>query len=576
MAAPNQPARQGAGFRGCVLPKERFVKKVASTRAVALALLASAAATLAGSHGAAAQPSAAGFPIGRHSVTTLPMPRGMFVRSGTYTPSGKVLVRYASDKAVEGRQVNLATIDDDGRNFRPFFSGVLPERPKDNGIRFMVFPDNKRIFLGDFVLECATGLETCRNPALLPVRYPAEVDAGPHVMHRWSEMIVAPDNKSIAWTTLFNNGTADVFTAELRKEGAGYVTANPLIVSTLVPFPRDPNHADGVLPQPIRGGEVKQFVHGGTAISVAGGTERDIADSVVHHLASGRMEVITRTPGYDETTIFSPDERLGVVMSARFSAKSDPAILALMPRPYPDSLNMGLNWAAYTYAVTGVRKARPGNVGPALIEIDQGEDRARLPRRQPQHRHGLDLQLANVLASGRQEGALAGIPARRHHRFAATPDPAPARLPARPDRAGAADAERDGLRGQRFVRAQGLRRQADEHRRQGLWPRLGAHRLSPDARGHREDVRQLQRRRAEHLVGNETMQANPRGNSIYTANVRLTGPKPGLMNLRMTFGPLSGELPAQLIFAPDASGVPLTNGYVEYDGKRLNVQDLTP
>src|SRR3546814_8148812 len=56
-------------------------------------------------------------------------------------------------------------------------------------------------------------------------------------------------------------------------------------------------------------------------------------------------------------------------MTTRFSEKTDPAILGLLPRPYPDSLNMGLSMFAYTYAVTGVRREREGNIGPALIDI---------------------------------------------------------------------------------------------------------------------------------------------------------------------------------------------------------------
>lgn len=548
--------------------------KLASTVAVGLALLVGPAAVLADSQSATTQ--LAGSAIGRHTVTTLPMPAGIFVRSGTYTPSGKVLVRYARDKAVEGREVNLATIDDDGRNFRPFFSGTIPARPKDNGIRFMVFPDNKRIFLGDFVLECPTSLETCKDPGLLPVRYPAEVDSGSHIMHRWSEMIVAPDNKSIAWTTLYNNGRAAVFTAELRKQGAGYIAANPLIVSTLDAFPKDPNHADGVQPQPIRGGEVKQFVRGGAAISVAGGTKRDIADSVVHHLGSGRMEVITQTAGYDETTIFSPDERLGVVMSARFSERSDPAILALMPRPYPDSLNMGLNWAAYTYAVTGVRQARPGNVGPALIEIDRSKS-------EPSYL-GTNLNTdANWVfnspmswhPSGKKalwpETRRGGESGSRRLQVLRLPDyqtgpavpvqPTPNAMPyAVSDLSALTDYASKPINID--VKVYGRASGHITYRRTPAGIEKSYANYSDD----RQSV----------WSGRETMKANPRGNSTYTADLRLTGPKPGVMNLRMTFGPLTGKLPAELIFTPDASGMPLSRGYVEYDGKRLNVQGLTP
>ena len=50
-------------------------------------------------------------------------------------------------------------------------------------------------------------------------------------------------------------------------------------------------------------------------------------------LRSGKVEAVTRTPGYDETTIFSPDERLGLTMTARFSEGTDLKILDLIPRP---------------------------------------------------------------------------------------------------------------------------------------------------------------------------------------------------------------------------------------------------
>src|SRR3546814_18129122 len=97
---------------------------------------------------------------------------------------------------------SLAVMNDDGTNLHTFFSQKVPAREKDNGIRFMVFPDNRRIFLGDFIVECATMLDHCENPALLPVQYPAQVAGGDDIAHRWSEMVVAPDDRHIAWTTL--------------------------------------------------------------------------------------------------------------------------------------------------------------------------------------------------------------------------------------------------------------------------------------------------------------------------------------------------------------------------------------
>lgn len=551
------------------------MKRARSKSPFAAVLVAGLASTLTWSQCANAAPPAPSPAIGRHTVNTLPMPAGVNVRSGTYTPSGNVLVRYAKDTVVEGRQVNLATMDDDGRNFRPFYSGLLPERPKDNGIRFMVLPDNKRIFLGDFVLECITSLETCKNPQVLPVRYPAEVDSGPHLRHRWSEMIVAPDNSSIAWTSLFNNGTAAVFTGELRKQGAEYVIARLSIVSTLDPFPKDPNHADGVLPQPIRGGEVKQFVHGGTAISVAGGIERNLADSVVQHLASGARDSITHTPGYDETTIFSPDERLGVVMTTRFSPGTDMAILGLVPLPYADSMNMGLNWASYTYGVVGVRRNRPGNIGPALIQIEKSKtDRSY---------QGINLNTDpnwafNSPMSWHPSGTRAMWPesprgggSSRRLQVLRLPDYKPGRTVAAQATPMAPDYAISDLS---VIKDYAGKPQNIDVKVYGQKSGHITYRRTPT--GIEKTYVNFSNDGRSTWNGRETMQPDPRGRSTYTADVTLTGEKPGVMKLKLTLGPLEGDLPAELIFAPDASGTPLSYGYSEYDGKRLNVQDLVP
>ena len=53
------------------------------------------------------------------------------------------------------------------------------------------------------------------------------------------------------------------------------------------------------------------------------------------------------------------------------------------------------------------------------------------------------------------------------------------------------------------------------------------------------------------FTGPETMQVNPRGNSTYTADLRLTGSSSSILDLKMTFGPLGGERPAGLMFTPD-------------------------
>jgi hypothetical protein len=60
------------------------------------------------------------------------------------------------------------------------------------------------------------------------------------------------------------------------------------------------------------------------------------------------------------------------------------------------------------------------------------------------------------------------------------------------------------------------------------------------------------------------------------ADLTLTGPRPGRMDLQVTFGPLGGPLPARIVFDPDASGRPSSRGFAEFGGHRLDVADLVP
>lgn len=544
----------------------------ARARHLTAALLMCSALVCAAQGSAASERTSAD--VGRVEISTVPFDETLDMRSATYTPSGKILVSYARNREVDPRFVTLAVMDDDGRNLRTIFSGAIPPRDKDNGLRFMVFPDNRRIFLGDFVLECATSIDKCDSAHLLPVSYPAEVAGGDVIAHRWSEMIVAPDNRHIAWTTLLSNYAAVVFTGELERSGAGYRVAQPRIVSTITPFTPDPRHADGVIPAPVRGGEVKQFVEGGKAISMVGSVDRDVPDSVVQHLSDGRVEKITDTPGYTETTIFSPDERLGMTMTTRFSPQTDPAVLGLLPRPYPASLNMGLSMFAYTYAVTGVRTARPGNVGPALIDIRasktvDGYQGTNLSLdddwvfHSPMSWHPGSTK-AIWVEGQRQTGA-------KRIRMAALPDYKPGKpVPAAalPDRMAYASSDLS------------------------IVPALAARSRDVDVKVYGRATGWITYRRTARIIektyvnfsddgkstwsGKETLAPDPRGNSRYEANVRLDGPRPGRMELAITFGPLGGKLPSQIVFAPDASGNPQSRGFAEYGGRKLDVASLQP
>jgi hypothetical protein len=518
--------------------------------------------------------------IGRVEIDTIPFASDLRLRSATYTPSGKVLVSYFDKSAKDERDISLAVMDDDGANLRTFFSERIPDREKDNGIRFMVFPDNRRIFLGDFIIECVPNLDACDRPTLVPVVYPAEVAGGDDISHRWSEIIVAPDNQHIAWTTLFADYSAAVFSGKLEREQGGYTIVSPRMITSPEAFSADSKHPDGMIPNPVRNGEVKQFVRGGAAISMVGAKARDTADSVVLHLDGGEIEQITQTPGYNETTIFSPDERLGIVMSTRFSRLTDMAVVGLMPRPYPDSLNMGLNRFVYVYSVAGVRKSRSGNIGPALIDIEasksqQGylgvnlntEDEWVYHSPMSWHPGGRKaMWLEGERGLGRHGGGTLRIQTVHLPDYRPAPTVAAVETPddmpyASEDLAAVGELLRQGR--DIDVKVYGRHSGHIEFRRDSTGT---IEKIYTDFSDDGESV----------YNGSEKMQPNPRGHSTYTAKVRLSGPRPGVMDLVMTFGPLGGSLPAALVFEPDDDGVPLTHGYSEYEGKRLDVGGLVP
>ncbi len=546
------------------LAVERNMKMLA-----AKALLVGGASFLAG--GALAVPAPS---IGRVEVATLPFAKGEQLASATYTPSGRVLVAYQSRSDGDPRDLVLVTMKDDGSDLRPLFAGRIPDRPKDNGIRYMVFADDRRVFLGDFVLECEAALETCGRAKLVPVAYPPEVAGGEHIAHRWSEMVIAPDNRHVAWTTLFSNFSAALFTGELRREADGYRIVAPSIVSNLEPFAKDPRHADGVIPLPVRGGEVKQFVHGGTALSLVGAVSRDLPDSVTQDLATGAVRAVTDTPGYTETTIFSPDERLGVTMTTRFSPRTDPAVLGLLPRPYPASLNMGLSMFAYTYAVTGVRTVREGNVGPALIDIAASQQQ--------------DGYLGTNL--GTEDGWVFNSPISWH--------PGSRKAMWIENRRGSAEkririVHLPDYRPGPVVKARPTPvNKAGDASNMAIVPRLAEQSKAIEVKVYGRASGHIDYSRAGPLItktyvafsddginrydGRESTRIEIGGLSTYEADVRLAGPKPGEMKLKVTFGPLSGERPSAIVFTPDAEGKPLSAGYAAYDGKRLEVSGLLP
>jgi len=58
-------------------------------------------------------------------------------------------------------------------------------------------------------------------------------------------------------------------------------------------------------------------------------------------------------------------------MTARFSPKKSSQILGIMPRPFSALITEKMNMFAYMYGVIRVRKTGKGNLGPAVINIEE-------------------------------------------------------------------------------------------------------------------------------------------------------------------------------------------------------------
>ncbi len=311
--------------------------------------------------------------LGRLKISNLPVPAGIDYDLCTYTYSGSVLVVYMTPETaeIEG-YLNVAVMNDDGTNFRPLFSGVEGNRLRCNGVRWMPFADNKRIHLGCNILECEPDIDHCEKATLVPVEFPhvsPEFDAG--VWEVWTEIIISPDNVHMAWTELHNAYGANNYVGALRREKDKYVIEDVQCISSLGFMEKDPDDPSKLKVKVMRGGEVKEFVNHGTALSIAGGPRPGTLDSVWQDLASEELVNLSNTPGYDETTMLSPDDKLGIVMTSRFSPETDLGIFGLMPRPCGRCSTSGLTTSMYSYSIAGVRMMEPGNVGPGLIEVDR-------------------------------------------------------------------------------------------------------------------------------------------------------------------------------------------------------------
>lgn len=312
-----------------------------------------------------------------YTISTIPLPENVKnVEHAIYTPNNKIMFCYLDGNT---NQHHIGIIDDDGKNLHNIYNGEIAVDKGANGVRLMPFADNKRVLLGDYILETEPDFDNCdaTNSKILRIKYPDEITGDRRFIFRWTEIIIAPDNVHMGWTSIaYTSGTTTSinFMGKLAKNstGNGYDILDSQIISDFVFAYEDPEKP-GFLKtiDYIHGGEIKQFTAGGTKITLAGAVKQGMSRSIVQDLKSSVTYALSQEPGYEETTIISPDGKLGIAMSTRFSPQSNCAILGLLPRPNSVYTLMGMNRYAYAYSVTQVRTSRVGNVGPALFEIEK-------------------------------------------------------------------------------------------------------------------------------------------------------------------------------------------------------------
>jgi len=316
-------------------------------------------------------------------LSNIPLPEDIIIDDGHYMFDGNIFICY---KRSTTNFTYFGVISDDGKNFKELYGEEFIVSPLANGIRLIPFRDGKRIYLGDFVFECnetTKNISSCEKGVLIPVNYPEEVVNNNYTYKTWSEMVVAPDNIHVAWTSLNMACGAVNFLGKFKRTEKSYEIEESKIISTINFVEPDPTDESILITKIPRGGEIKQFIEGGNALTLVGTQPDEFVKSVYQSLKTEEVYTYSHEPGYDETSILSPDEKLGITMSTRFSPKTNMAIFGLMPRPHCSLVLSKIVESVYTYAVTNVRKTRKGNVGPVLFVKEKSIN-------DPNY-HGIDL-----------------------------------------------------------------------------------------------------------------------------------------------------------------------------------------
>ena len=317
------------------------------------------------------------------NINTIPLPDDIIIDDGHYLYDGNIFINYKKNTT---NFTYFGVISDDGSNFTELYGAEFIVDSKANGIRVIPFRDNKRVYLGDFVFECKDNTKTiseCKEGVLIPVNYPETVVNNSFTYKTWSEMVVAPDNVHVAWTSLNMACGAVNFLGKFKREENSYEIIDTKIISTINFIEEDKTNSTILIPKTPRGGEIKQFIEGGNALSLVGTLPNEFVKSVYQSLTSEDHYYFSHEIGYDETSILSPDEKLGISMSTRFSPNTSMGILGLMPRPYVSLVLSQIVADVYNYAVAGVRNGRKGNIGPVLFEKEKS-------MKDPNY-HGIDL-----------------------------------------------------------------------------------------------------------------------------------------------------------------------------------------
>ena len=317
------------------------------------------------------------------NLSTIPLDKDIIIDDGHYLFDGNIFICY---NRTNSNYKYFGIISDDGKNFKELYGNEFIISGKANGIRLIPFRDNKRVYLGDYVFECNDTtkiLSECEKGVLIPVNYPSKVVNDKYNLKTWSEMVVAPDNIHVAWTSLNLACGAVNFIGKFERKADSYEIIEPKIISTINFIEKDPNNETILIPKVPRGGEIKQFIEGGNALTLVGTLKDSFVKSVYQSLISEEHYAYSHETGYDETTILSPDEKLGIAMSTRFSPNTSMSILGLMPRPYCSLTLAKMAQKVYTYAITGVREGRKGNIGPVLFDKERS-------MKDPNY-HGIDL-----------------------------------------------------------------------------------------------------------------------------------------------------------------------------------------